>query len=100
MHLGALSATLMSHQALTVSFTHTYTFIFNDFPLSNCDSFPPPTILEGEKISLYFICEAKKIILIMDDQSKSTANDISISRKSKSVSSKGKLTIIVIAISF
>lgn len=36
----------------------------------------------------------------MVDQPKSTANDISISRKSKSISSEGKLTITVIAISF
>ena len=34
----------------------------------------------------------------MVDQPKSSANDISIWRKSKSISSEGKLTVIVIAI--
>ena len=57
------------------------------------------TYPRGENLFFYFICE-EKIILIMVDQPKSSANDISISRKSKSISSEGKLIIIVITISF
>ena len=88
------------YQAFPFLFTHTYTFIFNDFLPSTCNSVFCPVILEGGKNLFLFHLWGKKIILIIADQPKSTANDISISRKSKSISSEGKLTIIVIAISF
>lgn len=84
-----------SHQVLTVLLTHAYTFIFNAFPHSVHYSFFLPNYPRAEEI---FSFVRQKIILITVDQPKCSANDISISRKSKSKSSEGKLTVTVIAI--
>ena len=74
--------------------THAYTFIFNAFLHSIHYSFLPNYPRAGEIFSFV----RQKIILITVDQPTCSANDISISRKTESKSSEGKLTITVTAI--
>ena len=91
-HLSAWSAIpIRSLQFCLLMHTHLFLMLF--FILFTTLFLPNyPT---AEEI---FSFVRQKIILITVDQPKCSANDISISRKSKSKSSEGKLTITVIPI--